>query len=130
MTQNTQAFDQNIDVFSPYKLGPLQLANRLVMAPMTRNRAGPGEVPGPLAVTYYRQRATAGLIVTEGTQISQEGQGYPGTPGLFTEEQIAGWKRVTESVHAVGGRIFAQLWHVGRISHPSLQPGGAAPVAP
>ena len=86
MTQNTQS----IDVFSPYKLGPLQLPNRLVMAPMTRNRAGPGEVPGPLAVTYYAQRAGAGLIVTEGTQISQQGQGYPGTPGIFSPEQIAG----------------------------------------
>ena len=126
MTQNTQ----NIDVFSPYTLGPLQLPNRMVMAPMTRNRAGPGEVPGPPAVTYYTQRASAGLIVTEGTQISQEGQGYPGTPGIFSPEQIAGWKHVTDSVHAAGGRIFAQLWHVGRISHPSLQPGGAAPVAP
>jgi N-ethylmaleimide reductase len=126
MTQNTQ----NIDVFSPYTLGPLQLPNRMVMAPMTRNRAGPGEVPGPPAVTYYTQRASAGLIVTEGTQISQEGQGYPGTPGIFSSEQIAGWKHVTDSVHAAGGRIFAQLWHVGRISHPSLQPGGAAPVAP
>jgi N-ethylmaleimide reductase len=121
---------QQLDVFSPYTLGPLRLPNRLVMAPMTRNRAGPGEVPGPLAVAYYTQRASAGLIVTEGTQISQQGQGYPGTPGIFTEAQIAGWKRVTESVHAAGGRIFLQLWHVGRISHPSLQPGGALPVAP
>jgi N-ethylmaleimide reductase len=126
MTQNTQA----IDAFSPYKLGPLSLPNRLVMAPMTRNRAGPGEVPGPLAVTYYTQRASAGLIITEATQISQQGQGYPGTPGIFTPEQIAGWKRVTDAVHAARGRIFAQLWHVGRISHPSLQPGGALPVAP
>jgi N-ethylmaleimide reductase len=126
MTQNTQA----IDVFSPYKLGPLSLPNRVVMAPMTRNRAGPGEVPGPLAVTYYAQRAGAGLIITEGTQISQQGQGYPATPGIFTPEQVAGWKRVTDAVHAARGRIFAQLWHVGRISHPSLQPGGAAPVAP
>jgi N-ethylmaleimide reductase len=126
MTHNTQ----NVDVFSPYALGPLRLPNRLVMAPMTRNRAGPGEVPGPLAVAYYTQRASAGLIVTEGTQISQQGQGYPGTPGIFTAEQIAGWKRVTESVHAAGGRIFLQLWHVGRISHPSLQPSGGLPVAP
>jgi N-ethylmaleimide reductase len=126
MTQNIE----DIDVFSPYKLGPLRLPNRIVMAPMTRNRAGPGEVPGPLAVTYYTQRASAGLIVTEGTQISQQGQGYPGTPGIFAPEQIAGWKRVTESVHAAGGRIFLQAWHVGRISHPSLQPDGALPVAP
>ena len=130
MTQNTQSFDQNVDAFSPYKLGPLELPNRIVMAPMTRNLAGAGEVPGPISATYYAQRASAGLIVTEGTQISQEGQGYPGTPGIFSPEQIAGWKRVTDAVHAAGGRILAQLWHVGRISHPSLQPGGAAPVAP
>ena len=130
MTQNTQSFDQNVDAFSPYKLGPLELPNRIVMAPMTRNRAGAGEVPGPISATYYAQRASAGLIVTEGTQISQEGQGYPGTPGIFSPEQIVGWKRVTDAVHAARGRIFAQLWHVGRISHPSLQPGGAAPVAP
>ena len=91
MTHNTQ----DLDVFSPYRLGPLRLPNRLVMAPMTRNRAGPGEVPGPLAVAYYTQRASAGLIVTEGTQISRQGQGYPGTPGIFTPDQIAGWKRVT-----------------------------------
>jgi 2,4-dienoyl-CoA reductase (NADPH2) len=126
MTQNTE----NVDLFSPYKLGRLELPKRIVMAPMTRNRAGPGEAPGALAVTYYAQRASAGLIITEGTQISQEGQGYPGTPGIFSPQQIAGWTRVTDAVHAAGGRIFAQLWHVGRISHPSLQPGGAVPVAP
>jgi N-ethylmaleimide reductase len=126
MTQNAQA----LDIFSPFRLGPLQLPNRVVMAPMTRNRAGPGEVPGPISVTYYEQRAGAGLIVTEGTQISQQGQGYPATPGIFSAEQVAAWKRVTDAVHAAGGRIFLQLWHVGRISHPSLQPGGAAPVAP
>jgi N-ethylmaleimide reductase len=126
MTQNTQS----IDVFSPYKLGPLQLPNRLVMAPMTRNRATPGGVPSPLAATYYMQRASAGLIVTEGSQITQQGQGYPGTPGVHSPAQIAGWKLVTDAVHSAGGRIFLQLWHVGRISHPSLQPGGAAPVAP
>jgi N-ethylmaleimide reductase len=111
-------------------LGAMNLPNRIVMAPMTRNRAGPGEVPSLLAVTYYTQRASAGLIVTEGTQISQQGQGYPGTPGIHSPEQVAGWRRVTDSVHAAGGRIFLQLWHVGRISHPSLQPEGAAPVAP
>jgi N-ethylmaleimide reductase len=126
MTQATEA----IDVFSPFRLGPLQLPNRLVMAPMTRNRATPGGVPSPLAVTYYEQRASAGLIVTEGTQISQQGQGYPGTPGIHSPAQIAGWKHVTHAVHTAGGRIFLQLWHVGRISHPSLQPNGAAPVAP
>lgn len=121
---------RSIDVFSSYKLGAMILPNRMVMAPMTRNRAGPGEVPGPLAATYYTQRASAALIITEGTQISQQGQGYPGTPGIHSPEQVAGWKRVTDSVHGAGGRIFLQLWHVGRISHPSLQPGGAAPVAP
>jgi N-ethylmaleimide reductase len=126
MTQNTQ----NVDVFSPFRLGPLPLPNRLVMAPMTRNRATPGGVPSPLASTYYVQRASAGLIVTEGTQISQQGQGYPGTPGIHSPAQIAGWKFVTDAVHSDGGRIFLQLWHVGRISHPSLQPDGAAPVAP
>src|SRR6516162_3248771 len=121
---------QSIDVFSAFKLGAMILPNRMVMAPMTRNRAGPGEVPSLLAVTYYTQRASAALIVTEGTQISQQGQGYPGTPGIHSPEQVAGWRRVTDSVHAAGGRIFLQLWHVGRISHPSLQPGGALPVAP
>ena len=131
MTQNNEQTTQNVDVFSPYELGPLQLPNRLVMAPMTRNRAGPGEVPGSIAVTYYVQRANAGLIVTEGTQVSQHGQGYPGTPGIFTQQQqVAGWKSVTGAVHDARGRIFLQLWHVGRISHPSLQPNGAAPVAP
>jgi N-ethylmaleimide reductase len=121
---------KDVDVFSPCQLGPLQLPNRLVMAPMTRNRAGRGEVPGAIAATYYAQRASAGLIVTEGTQVSQQGQGYPGTPGIFSPEQVAGWKRVTDAVHSARGRIFLQLWHVGRISHPSLQPNGAAPVAP
>jgi N-ethylmaleimide reductase len=122
--------DKNIDVFSKFFLGALELPNRIVMAPMTRNRAGPGEIPGPLAVKYYVQRASAGLIITEGTQISQQGQGYPGTPGIYTPEQVVGWRHVTEAVHAAGGRIFLQLWHVGRISHPSMQPNGAAPVAP
>ena len=121
---------KSTDVFSSFRLGPLMLPNRTVMAPMTRNRAGAGEVPSLLAVTYYTQRTSAGLIITEGTQISQQGQGYPGTPGIHSPEQIAGWKRVTNSVHAAGGRIFLQLWHVGRVSHPSLQPDGAAPVAP
>jgi N-ethylmaleimide reductase len=109
---------KSIDVFSSLNLGAMNLPNRIVMAPMTRNRAGPGEVPSLLAVTYYTQRASAGLIVTEGTQISQQGQGYPGTPGIHSPEQVAGWRRVTDSVHAAGGRIFLQLWHVGRIPHP------------
>src|SRR5215831_15660916 len=120
----------NIDILSPFELGPLALPNRVVMAPMTRNRAGPGNAPGPLNATYYAQRASAALIVTEATQISPQGLGYPGTPGIHSAEQIAGWKGVTDAVHAAGGRIFLQLWHVGRISHPSAQPGRALPVAP
>ena len=119
-----------IDLFSPFDLGPLHLPNRVVMAPMTRNRAGPGNVPGPLNATYYAQRASAGLIVTEATQISPQGVGYPDTPGIHSTAQVAGWALVTDAVHGAGGRIFLQLWHVGRISHPSLQPDGALPVAP
>ena len=120
----------DLDIFSPFTLGPLQLPNRVVMAPMTRNRAGRGNVPGPLNATYYAQRASAGLIISEATQISPQGVGYPGTPGIHSAEQVAGWKTVTEAVHAAGGRMVLQLWHVGRISHPSLQPDGALPVAP
>lgn len=119
-----------VDVFSPLQLGPLRLPNRIVMAPMTRNRAGEGNVPGDLVREYYRQRASAGLIITEGAQVAPLGQGYPFTPGIHSPEQVAGWRRVTEAVHARGGRIFLQLWHVGRISHPSLLPGGALPVGP
>jgi N-ethylmaleimide reductase len=119
-----------IDVFSSFHLGPLTLPNRVVMAPMTRNRAGPGNVPTSLNATYYTQRASAGLIISEGTQISPQGLGYPGTPGIHSAEQVAGWRLVTNAVHAAGGRIFLQLWHVGRISHPSLQTGGALPIAP
>ncbi len=118
------------DLLGPAKLGPYALDNRVIMAPLTRNRAGDGNVPRAMNVEYYVQRATAGLIVTEGTQISPEGVGYPGTPGIHSAEQIKGWRRVTDAVHAAGGRIFLQLWHVGRVSHPSLQPGGALPVAP
>jgi N-ethylmaleimide reductase len=119
-----------IDIFSAYRLGPQSLPNRVVMAPMTRNRAGPGNAPTALNATYYAQRAGAGLIVSEATQVSPQGLGYPGTPGIHSAEQIAGWKLATRAVHEAGGRIFLQLWHVGRISHPSLQPGGALPVAP
>lgn len=118
------------DLLAPAKLGPYVLDNRVVMAPLTRSRAGDGNVPRAMNVEYYVQRATAGLIVTEGTQISPEGVGYPGTPGIHSAEQIKGWRRVTDAVHAAGGRIYLQLWHVGRVSHPSLQPGGALPVAP
>jgi N-ethylmaleimide reductase len=118
------------DLFSPIRLGPYELSNRVVMAPMTRNRAGPGEVPTALMATYYAQRASAGLIINEGTQISPQGQGYPGTPGIFSTEQVDAWAQATAAVHAAGGRIFCQLWHVGRISHPTMQPGGGVPVAP
>jgi N-ethylmaleimide reductase len=117
-------------LFEPFKLGPITLPNRLVMAPLTRNRALAGLVPNPLAVEYYGQRASAGLLITEATQVSQQGQGYQDTPGIYSKEQIAGWRKVTDRVHARGGRIFLQLWHVGRISHTSLQPNGGAPVAP
>ena len=120
----------SVDIFSPFTLGPLTLPSRIVKAPMTRNRAGSGNVPVALNATYYTQRASAGLIVSEATQISPQGVGYPGTPGIHSAEQIAGWKLVTEAVHQAGGRIYLQLWHVGRISHPSLQPGGVLPVAP
>ena len=117
-------------LFTPFQIGPLQLPNRIVMAPMTRSRAGDGNVPTALNAEYYEQRAAAGLIVTEATQVSSQGVGYPGTPGIHTDAQIEGWRGVTDAVHRSGGRIFLQLWHVGRISHPSLQPDGALPVAP
>ncbi|MGE7964036.1 alkene reductase [Pseudomonas sp. NPDC089918] len=116
-------------LLSPYQLGDLTLKNRLVMAPMTRSRAVEGNVPSPLAATYYTQRASAGLIVSEATQISPQGVGYIRTPGIHSPEQVEGWRRITEAVHAVGGRIFAQLWHVGRISHPDFH-GGELPIAP
>ncbi|CAD5981429.1 alkene reductase [Planktothrix agardhii] len=118
------------NLFSAFQLGRYTLPNRLVMAPLTRNRAGVGNVPVPLNAEYYGQRASAGLIITEATQISPQGVGYPGTPGIHSAEQTEGWKLVTQAVHQQGGRIFLQLWHVGRISHPLLQPNGALPVAP
>ena len=117
-------------LFEPTKLGPFTLPNRLVMAPLTRNRALPGLVPNPLAVEYYGQRASAGLLVSEATQVSQQGQGYQDTPGIYSKEQVAGWRKVTDRVHERGGRIFLQLWHVGRISHVELQENNQAPVAP
>jgi N-ethylmaleimide reductase len=117
------------DLFTAFQLGPYELRNRLVMAPMTRSRAGEGNVPTGLAAEYYAQRASAGLIVTEGTQVSPQGVGYTHTPGMHSDAQVAGWRRVTDAVHAQGGRIFAQLWHVGRVSHPSFH-GGELPVAP
>lgn len=118
------------DLFSPFTIGDCRLTNRIVMAPLTRNRAGAGGVPQALNVTYYTQRASAGLLITEATQVSPQGVGYPNTPGIHSREQIDGWRRVTDSVHDRGGHVFLQLWHVGRISHPSLQPGQALPVAP
>ncbi|MCY4546773.1 MAG: alkene reductase [Defluviicoccus sp.] len=114
----------------PFRVGPLELPHRVVMAPMTRNRAGPGNVPQALNAEYYRQRASAALVITEATQVSEQGVGYPLTPGIHSPEQVAGWRAVTDAVHRAGGRIALQLWHVGRISHSSLQPGGALPVAP
>ena len=116
-------------LFTPYRLGALELPNRVVMPPLTRSRAAQGNVPTPLMATYYAQRASAGLIISEGTQISPQGQGYAWTPGIHSPEQIEGWMQVTSAVHAAGGRMFAQLWHVGRISHVDLQPGDAAPVS-
>lgn len=117
-------------LFEPYKLGPITLSNRIVMAPLTRNRALAGMVPNPLAIEYYGQRASAGLLITEASQVSQQGQGYQNTPGIYSKEQVAGWRKVTERVHAAGGKIFIQIWHVGRISHVSLQQNNQAPVAP
>lgn len=117
-------------LFEPTTAGALKLANRIVMAPLTRNRAGPGLVPTALAVDYYRQRASAGLIIAEATQISAQAQGYSGTPGCYSDAQVAGWRRVTDAVHAQGGSIIVQLWHCGRISHSEFHKDGAAPVGP
>lgn len=117
------------DLFSPVKLGSIAMSNRIVMAPLTRNRASMEGVPQDINVTYYEQRASAGLIITEATPISPMGHGYPLLPGIYTDAQIAGWKKVTDAVHAKGGKIVIQLWHVGRISHPTLL-NGATPVAP
>jgi len=117
-------------LLSPVQLGPYRLRNRLVMAPMTRSRAVVGNVPSPLAPLYYSQRASAGLIVSEGSQVSPQGVGYPDTPGIHSDAQVEGWRRVTAAVHERGGRIFLQLWHVGRVSHPSALPAGELPVAP
>ncbi len=118
-----------IDIFTPYRLGPLQLKNRMVMAPLTRSRAEPGNLPSTMAADYYSQRAGAGLIITEATQAGAGGQGYIATPGVHSNEQVAAWRRVTDAVHQNGGLIFVQLWHVGRISHPDFRKG-EAPVAP
>ena len=119
-----------LNLFDPLKLGALSLGNRIVMAPLTRNRAAEGGVPQPINVIYYAQRASAGLIISEATPISAMAHGYPALPGIYTNEQVAGWKNVTDAVHAKGGKIVIQLWHVGRISHPSLLPNNALPLAP
>jgi len=118
------------DLFQSVRLGPYNLANRIVMAPLTRSRADADGAPRPLMAEYYAQRASAGLIIAEGTNVSPQGRGYAFTPGLYDDAQVDGWRPVVDSVHVCGGRIFPQLWHVGRVSHPSLQPGGALPVAP
>ncbi|SFU44559.1 alkene reductase [Halomonas korlensis] len=118
-------------LFDPFFLGDMKLPNRVLMSPLTRSRATqPGDVPNDMNVEYYRQRAGAGLIIAEATQVSPQGKGYAFTPGIHSEAQIEGWRRVTDAVHEEGGRIILQLWHVGRISHPELQPNGNAPVAP
>jgi N-ethylmaleimide reductase len=118
-------------LFESTTLGPYSLKNRIVLPPLTRSRSSqPGNIPNDLMATYYRQRTGAGFMVTEGTQIEPRGQGYAWTPGIHSAEQILGWRKVTDAVHAEGGTIFAQLWHVGRVSHTSLQPNGEAPVAP
>jgi N-ethylmaleimide reductase len=127
MTMND---DGTPSLFTPYRLGPYELRNRVVLAPMTRSRAGEGNTPTPLMAEYYAQRADAGLLITEGSQVAPQGVGYPSTPGIHTDAQVDGWRTVTDAVHARGGRIFLQLWHVGRVSHPGMQPGGALPLAP
>ncbi|WPP01671.1 alkene reductase [Pseudomonas sp. HR96] len=122
---------QHRSLFEPTSLGAITLKNRIVMPPLTRQRSGqPGDVATPLMASYYQQRASAGLIISEGTQIEPRGQGYAWTPGIYNQRQIDGWRTVTDAVHAAGGVIFAQLWHVGRVSHHALQPDQAAPVAP
>ena len=110
-------------LFDPLQLGDLSLPNRIIMAPLTRCRAAPGRVPGDLMVEHYRQRAGAGLIISEATAVTPMGVGYPDTPGIWNDEQVQGWKNVTQAVHAAGGRIVLQLWHVGRISDPSYLDG-------
>ena len=116
--------------FDATRCGDLSLSNHIVMAPPTRNRASAGQVPNALMAQYYEQRAGAGLIISEATQVSAEGQGYLDTPGTYNAEQVTGWRRVADTVQAAGGQIVAQLWHAGRISHVSLQPGGQPPVSP
>ncbi|AMB43374.1 alkene reductase [Methylobacterium sp. AMS5] len=130
-TRDPAAASDPAVLFQPYRLGPLELPHRIIMAPLTRSRArSPGNVPSPLAACYYAQRASAALIVSEAAQVSIQGQGYAWTPGIHSSAQVEGWRHVTKAVHESGGRIFCQLWHVGRISHPALQPDNMLPVAP
>lgn len=117
-------------LFVPLQVGAVKTSNRVFMAPLTRCRAGPGDVPGPLSALYYSQRASAGLIVTEATQISPLGKGYPATPGIYSKDQVEGWKPTVQAVHDKGGKMFLQLWHVGRISHSSFHPEDGLPIAP
>ena len=118
-------------LFSEEKLGDLTLPHRIVMAPLTRSRSSqPGDVPNDMNAEYYKQRSSAALIISEATQISPQGKGYAFTPGIHSKEQIEGWKKITDNVHAQNGLIFMQLWHVGRVSHSSLQAGSFLPVAP
>jgi len=130
MSDSTSRIGTFEDLFEPARLGSYRLKNRIVMAPLTRSRATEDGVPTPLMATYYSQRASAGLIITEGVNVSPQGRGYAFTPGLYDNDQVIGWRAVVDAVHDAGGRIFPQLWHVGRISHPSLQPFHALPVAP
>jgi len=118
------------DLFSTAAIGKLTLKNRMIMAPMTRNRAAEGNIPQDMNVEYYKQRAGAGLIITEASQVSPEGVGYPGTPGIHNQQQVAGWQKITDAVHNEGGLIYLQLWYCGRISHPDLLPDNQSPVAP
>ena len=130
MDASSPANEQSASLLlQPTQLGKLSLSNRVVMAPLTRMRAGPGRTPTALMADYYRQRAGAGLIISEATSVSPYGHGYPDTPGIHTPEQVAGWRQITDAVHAAGGRIVLQLWHVGRISHPDHQPDGELPVS-
>jgi N-ethylmaleimide reductase len=130
MMNNTIPNTTHSDLFQPTRLGAIEMSNRIAMAPVTRSRYGEDGVPDELHATYYAQRASAGLIVAEATNISAQGRGYAATPGIWNDEQVAGWKKVTDAVHAAGGKIVSQLWHVGRFSSTELQPNGEAPVAP
>src|SRR3981081_2066547 len=130
-TQEASRETDTAPLFEPYRLGPFNLPHRVVMAPLTRSRArSPGNVPSSLAACYYAQRASAALVISEATQVSMQGQGYAWTPGIHSREQVEAWRQVTKAVHQADGLIFNQLWHVGRISHPALQPDNMLPVAP